>query len=145
MLQIKLNNETIKQLKNLEIGETLESTYKGLECYIEKVEKETQSNLQIGKDFFAFNFFFPSVVVANPQTIAQFLKSKSFKAQYRCWGYAWRVYNQYGEDVGEKYELYDDEKYNIFINTKIVIKTLKGWELNDSHEMDAFCKIYIEE
>ena len=145
MITIKLNKEQINVLERLEIGETLESTYKGLECYIEKVEDESKSNLQINNKYYSFNFFYPFVVVANPQTVAQFLKSQQFKKEYKCWGLACRFYNQYGEDIGEKYELYDDEKYNIFINTKIVIKTVKGWELNDAHEMNAFCKIYIEE
>ena len=146
MITIKLNKNQLKELNELKEGETLESTYKGLDCYIERVETENTSNLKINNKYFAFNFFFPSVVVANPQTVNEFLKSKQFKKEYKCWGYSFRFYNQYGEEWNqEKYNNLTDEEYNKLIGAKIVIKTEQGWELGDDHEMYAFCKIFIEE
>ena len=117
---IKITNKQINELEQLKTGETYETELKGFKCYIERVETESESNLQINGSFYFFNFFSPSVVVANPQTVKQFLNSSYFKNKYKCWYYANRLYNQYGEEIdGDKYELYDDEKYNDLIKVTI--------------------------
>lgn len=79
-------------------------------------------------------------------TIAKYLKSKDFKREYACWWYAWRAYRDDESEIdNDEYELWNDEKYEEFINTHEVDHVETGWEYNDGDgEMWAFAKIYVK-
>ena len=79
------------------------------------------------------------------QTIKDYLNSKEFKKAYKCWGYSNKLYDTKGEPIdGDKYELYDDEKWETFISTHEVERVEEGWELGDDHEMYAYAKIIVK-
>jgi len=78
-------------------------------------------------------------------TIKEYLNSKEFKREYKCWGYATQLYDTNGKKIdGDKYELYDDEKWDKFITTYEVDHVEQGWELGCDHEMYAYAKIYVK-
>lgn len=76
-------------------------------------------------------------------TIKEYLNSKQFKKEYKCWHYAHRVFDEKGNDLyqDDSLELYEDENWENFVNTHEVLKVEMGWELGDDHESYAFAKI----
>lgn len=78
-------------------------------------------------------------------TIKEYLNSKEFKNDYQCWYYDKRLVDEQGNELSnDKYQFYDDEKWEEFISNHNVIKVERGWELGDDHEMYAFAKIFVE-
>lgn len=75
-------------------------------------------------------------------TLKQFLNSKVFKNEYKCWYYHHKFYDVNNNELSnDEYEFWDDEKYEDFINTHEYVSHETEWELGDDHEMYAYCKI----
>lgn len=76
-------------------------------------------------------------------TIRNYLNSKQFKKEYKCWGYAHRLFDEKGNDLYDNtnLELYDREIWYKFVDTHEVLKVEMGWQLGDDHEKYAFAKI----
>ena len=76
-------------------------------------------------------------------TIRDYLNSKQFKKEYKCWNYAHRLFDEKCNDLysNDNLELYDDEIWDEFVDTHEILNVEMGWELGDDHEMYAFAKI----
>lgn len=77
-------------------------------------------------------------------TIKEYLSSREFKKEYKCWNYAHKIYGEDGKNLLEDdyFEWWDDEKANYWLNRLQVYNVEQGWELGDDHEMYAFAKIF---
>lgn len=76
-------------------------------------------------------------------TIRDYLNSKQFKKEYKCWFYAHRLFDEKGNDLysNDNLELYDDEVWDKFVDTHEVLNVEMGWKLGDDYERYAFAKI----
>lgn len=77
-------------------------------------------------------------------TIKEYLNSRKFKKEYKCWHYAYKIYGEDGKCLFEddSFPWYDDEWAEKFLAEHDVEFVEMGWELGDDHEMYAFAKIW---
>ena len=74
-------------------------------------------------------------------TIKDYLNSKAFRKEYKCWYYAKKLFDENGNDLGKVFDFGDDGVWEDFIATHLVVNTETGWELGDDHELYAYCRI----
>ena len=60
MIKITLTSEQYEELNSLEQGQTLELTYHGIDCWIERVGEDDFSNIDYKGNKYLLNFFCPT-------------------------------------------------------------------------------------